>query len=165
MTTRYDIDYKKLAVMLLPIVLRKAVITVFVYVLVKPVQMTANAFDKYRTDTDYRLSHNCQVCYLRAMLNDKFDPLQRRIVITDVPAVPSLLLYRRSQNRFQMAPLRSSGTAIKVGRRGYGGIDGYDFSIIVPQELLQDTIYNEDRLRALVDTYKLASKRYTIQYQ
>lgn len=164
MKARYDIDYRKLAISLMPTVLRKGILTAFILLLVKPLQTIAKTFDDYRSRTDYRLAHNCQVCYLRALLNDTFDPFERRIMITDVDAVMSLVLYKRITNRHQIAPVRSSQSALKLGRRGYGGLNGYDFAISIPAALVSDPIYSEARLRALVDTYKLASKRYTITY-
>lgn len=165
MATRYDIDYKRLALMLLPIVLRKPLLAAYTWLGLSPIQSLARAFDNFRTTTDYRLQHNGQVCRLRALLNDIFDPTLRRIEVCDVASVGPLFLYHRSQNHSLTAYYRSMGKSILVGRRGYQGAEGFDFAVVVPLALRADSFYNEARLRALVNTYKLASKRFTISYQ
>ena len=159
----YDIDYKKLGALLLPNVLRKSLMAAFIRVCSCPLALLAREFGQFRASTDYQLSHTCQVCYLRGLLNDKFDPVLRRIEIGDVEAVEDLLLYRRSESRFVMVPRREQGAVI-VGRRGFRA-GGLDFTVRVPAALLGDSIYSEGRLQALVDSYKLVSKRYCIIYK
>ena len=119
-------------------------------------------FDAYRTDTNYRLHHNGQVCYLRAVLNDLFDSTLRRIQIEDLAPQRELVIWKRDQNKPIMISERSSGNAIIVSKRGFGGADGYDFVVICPLALRG--VIDETRMRAVLDQYKLASKRYTITY-
>ena len=60
-----------------------------------------------------------------------------------------------------MAPCRGIGGVI-IHREGFSGTSGYDFWVNVPDELRTAGI--ETRMRAIINTYKLASKRYTINY-
>lgn len=160
--TRYDIDYKKLALNITPIKLRNQLHMAFQYLVVSPISRLAKMFDAYRTDTNYRLHHNGQVCYLRAVLNDLFDSTLRRIQIEDLAPQRELVIWKRDQNKPIMISERSSGNAIIVSKRGFGGADGYDFVVICPLALRG--VIDETRMRAVLDQYKLASKRYTITY-
>ena len=160
--TRYDIDYKKLALNITPIKLRNQLYMAFQYLVVSPISRLAKMFDTYRTDTNYRLHHNGQVCYLRAVLNDLFDSTLRRIQIEDLAPQRELVIWKRDQNKPIMILERSSGNAIIVSKRGFGGADGYDFVVICPLALRG--VIDETRMRAVLDQYKLASKRYTITY-
>ena len=157
----YDVEYKKLALMLLPIVLRKSLMAAIVYLCVSPVQHLAARFGLFRQEKNYRLTHNGQVCYMRAILNDYFDPDQRRIEIDDVNARTGIFIYKRQTNRFLMLYPRPQ--EVIINRRGFGGIDGYDFCIILPSDLWG--IVNENYLRVIVNNYKLASKRYILTYK
>ena len=51
---------------------------------------------------------------------------------------------------------------VVLNRRGYGGVSGYDFWVNIPVALLDEI--DTDRVRAVVDSYKLASKRYQINF-
>lgn len=162
MMTRYDIDYKKLALLLTPISLRKPLLMAVMYLFVSPLSRMAKQFDSFRTDTNYRLTHNGQVCYLRAVLNDIFDNVNRRIRIEDLDPQKELLVWKRSQNNFVMVPERNAGAVI-ISKRGFGGHDGFDFVIVCPAALRGSI--DEARMRAIVNNYKLTSKRYTITYK
>lgn len=157
----YDIDYKKLALLLLPVRLRRPRLAAFIYVMVSQVQHAARLFRSFRASTDYRLAHNGQICHLRAVLNDKYDPLQRRILIEDISSMPESLLHMRSTGLFLIAPARPG--ALTLGRRGFGGFSSYDFIVVLPSALRGQA--DETQLRAVVDTYRLAGKRYTLTYR
>lgn len=160
--TRYDLSYQRLALSLVPLTLRRPLLMAFIYLLISPVICCANLFARFRTDTDYRLHHNGQVCYLSAMLNDRFDPTQRRIRITDVAPLQGNILYRRTEGRFLFAPSRNAD-ALTLNRRAFSGSDSVDFAVIVPADL-QGSFPNS-QMQALISAYKLASKRFIILYQ
>lgn len=160
--TRYDISYQRLALALVPLAMRQPVLMAFLYVLLSPVVYCAGLFERFRTDTDYRLTHNGQVCYLTAVLNDRFDPVIRRITITDVAPLRGNILYHREADNFLMAPHRN-GSAVTLNRRAFSGSDSVDFAVIVPATLRGT--FPQNQMQALINTYKLASKRYIILYQ
>lgn len=157
---KWNVNYKKLVIWLTPIVLRRPVLTVWLQMLMSPIEMLHRLFDTYRAETDYRLHHNGQTCHMRGMLNDYFDANQRRITVTDAPIKPAMTIYVRGDNRPLMVPVRPG--AETISRRGFGGADGYDFTINIPLELMG--AIDMTQLRALADYYKLTSKRYTISY-
>ena len=115
--------------------------------------------------THYRLSHNGQVCKLRGALNDEFDPGLRRIEIEDSESAgkrEASRIWRRETGRWVMLPRRGSG-AVSIHREGFSGTSGYDFWVTVPGDIM--TTEKETRLRATVNVYKLAGKRYAINYK
>lgn len=158
----YDLKIKRLALLLLPTFYRKPLIAAFAQSMVQGVNIVYGNFMRWRQDKQYRLSHNGQVCYLRAVLNDQFDPIERRITITDGTANMDLLtLYCRDMDMAALVPSRGSNNSMTLYRRG-SGENGYDFWVNIPVALY-DTVDTE-RLRAIVDAYKLASKRFSINY-
>lgn len=158
----YDVDYKKLALLLLPTFLRNSVLSAFLHAAVAPLSELHTRFLKFIEEKNVRLFHNGQVCYLRAILNDKFDNEQRRIYIDNAIPTEGTILYVREKYMSVLIPLHS-GTALKLSRRGYGGIDGLDFTVVIPVALYN--IISESELKALVNIYKLASKRYGLNYK
>lgn len=153
---RYDINFNRLALAIVPLKLRQPLLMNFLYVLLTGVRKASAVFNTYREDTDYRLTHNGQVCYLRAVLNDRFDLSQRRITIEDVAEGEGTILYRRELSRFLMTP-------VIINKRAFTGSDSVDFAVVVPVALRGAFV--EEQMRALIDTYKLTSKRYTIIYR
>ena len=65
----FEIDFKKLAVLLTPTFLRRAVFTSLMRVLMQPLATLHFTFAARRTDSLFRLEHNGQVCRLKHALN------------------------------------------------------------------------------------------------
>lgn len=159
MNNKYNINFKRLALLMLPTFLRKRLVAGLAYALISPLSYIHLLFMDFRKSSNYRLNHNSQVCYLRAVLNDMFDPSDRRIVIVDLPSeVQGSFIYLREMNYPVMVPIRPG--AIILNRRGFGGTGGYDFVVEAPSS----TSGERERMKSLINTYKLASKRYTINY-
>lgn len=159
----YDINYNRLGLALVPLKLRQPLLMGLIYVMLSGVRRAASVFGSYREETNYRLTHTGQVCYLKAVLNDRFDNARRRITIEDVDARSGAIIYKRELSRFLMIPKRTTGNAVILNKRAFSGSTSVDFSVIVPAELRGS--FAEAQMRALIDTYKLASKRYTITYR
>lgn len=161
--SKYEINFKRLALLLLPTFWRKPIIGAITYATVSPLCYLHTRFILFRRESNYRLTHNGQVCYLRAVLNDQFDPIERRITVTeDADTMGILMLRNREEDKAILLPARETGRAIIVNRRGFDGINGFDFWINIPLVLLETV--DVTRLKAIVSTYKLASKRFSINY-
>jgi hypothetical protein len=160
----YDIKIKRFALLLLPTALRKPLLAGLVQSAVQGCNVLYGEFMRWRNDRNYRLWHNGQVCYLRAVLNDTFDQTGRRITVDDdAVGVQGMRLFTRDMDRQILVPVRSTGRAIIINRRGYGGVSGYDFWVSIPYAL--SGRIDETRLAAVVSNYKLASKRWTVNYK
>ena len=162
----YNVNMKRLALLALPTWLRRPLAGALIYAGVSPLGRLLQELRSYRSATCYRLRHNGQVCKLRGALNDEFDPGERRIKIEDgwggAECREASTIYKRETGRWAMLPRRGAGAA-SIHREGFSGTSGYDFWVTVPEELR--TAETETRLRAVVNMYKLASKRYAINYK
>ncbi len=160
---KYNVDFKRLAVLLLPTPLRQPRLTALVQVLMSPLSRMGRELTAYRSSKAYRLGHNGQTCYLRAVLNDRFDPVLRRIRITEgVQEERTLLIYMRELERWRHIRRRNGNGQTILYRRGYGGIGNLDFWVEIPSAL--QSVINEDEVYAVTNTYRLASKRFGITY-
>lgn len=166
MTRRtYKVNIKRLALLTLPTWLRRPIATALLYAGVSPLSRQLQELRTLREETSYRVKHNGQVCKLRGALNDAFDSKQRRIKVEDEESglAAGSLVYLRNEERELPVPERSTGRAVIINGRGYGGVSGYDFWVTLPRALRGEA--DETRLRATVNRYKLASKRWTINYE
>lgn len=158
----YNVNIKRLALLTLPTWLRRPLVSALLYGGVTPLARLVEGLRSFRVETSYRVSHNGQVCKLRGLLNDTFDSELRRISIEEGGATElcSSVVWKREAERWAMLPRRGSG-AVHLNRVGYGGTGGYDFWVVVPASVISD----ERRLCALVNMYKLAGKRFAINYK
>ena len=153
MSAMYNFNIDKLLVLITPTFLRKRKLVAWLRTLAMPLNKLLDDFKVHRERDLYNLIHNSQVCYLRKALNDAFDPQLRRIKIEDGRQNQRLYIYPRSANR----PLYL-GRVFLYQRGAY--IDGgVDFIVVLPQGLE----YDRYKLEALVNFYKLAGKRWTIE--
>lgn len=155
---------KQLALLLLPVFWRKPVFTSVLYAGVSELSRIHTRFMIAKQENEYRLTHNGQVCYLRAALNDAFDPLERRITITDTDEdVGNLIIHNRDAEQKRLVPNRGGARRMIMNRRGFGGAWGIDFWINLP--IASNGRIDLTRLKAVVGTYKLISKRFSITYK
>ena len=154
---------KRLALLLLPTFWRKPGFAALAYAAVSPLQWLHTQFVLWKHDAEYRVQKNGQVCHLRAVLNDMFDPIDRRITITDnAENVGYIILHHRDTDQSVRLPARGSGRAVILNRRGYGGVNGYDFWVNLPVALYGKV--DLAQVTGVVNTYKLASKRFSINF-
>ena len=89
--------------------------------------------------------------------NDKPDDNETKKV-----KVGFITLHKREEDAEVLVPRRGSGRILILNRRGYGGVSGYDFWVNIPLALYDKLDITQ--VRAVVDAYKLASKRFSINY-
>jgi len=150
----FNLDIKKLSVLLLPTFLRSTAHIKWLWALLKPLEDVYYQWTAFRKDNIYRLSHNSQICYLRKVLNDQFDAIQRRIEITDGNRYQRIYIYTTGEQK-----PRFLGTMYLRPASDYADT-GVDFIVLAPAELLDE---NNFEMKYLIDYYKLASKRYKIE--
>jgi hypothetical protein len=150
----YEVDFKKLAVLLLPTALRKAKVVAFAQVLLSPIAELHYQCKLKRLADWYKIDHTGQVCYLRKVLNDSLDVSQRRIYISDGNAFPRKYIYTRAENKPVFL-----GKLFIYQNSEYTNT-GVDFIVYAPAEIIATKI---NELNALINYYKLASKRYKVQ--
>lgn len=152
----YDLDVRKLAVQILPTFLRGSVMTAYVTSLVKPLDDIHYQFIQKRKENLYILAHNGQKCYLRAVLNDKFDASLRRITIDDGQLYDREYIYTDAEINQQPALARYLTLTL------YQDQDLADTAVDFYVRVPADIEFNMYEMQYLIDFYKLASKRYKI---
>ncbi|MCD8177319.1 MAG: hypothetical protein LUE98_07805 [Tannerellaceae bacterium] len=156
---KFDLNIKKLGLLLLPTFLRRPVIASLMYASVTGLHYIYSNFLRVRTGQNYRLTHNGQVCYLKAVLNDSFDTTSRRIRISDSSEASEIsIIYKREEEKPVYLWQRKEGGGMIINKRGFSGTQNFDFYIEIPYSLY-NTLQIE-QVAALANTYKLASKRY-----
>jgi len=151
----FKIDYDRLIILSLPTFLRKIGVVSFLSSLNTAIKSVYANFTDNQNSNIYKLAHNGQVCYLRAALNDSFDPSLRRIYITEGNKFNRVYIYTNAENQPRYLGKMYLRTSLDYGDTGV------DFRVVVPKDFdLTNNIY---QLSAMIDFYKLASKRYKIE--
>lgn len=158
----YNINFSRLLINMLPTFLRQPVIYGILYAAGKVLGLTYKDFTTARKEHNYKLTHNGQVCYLRAALNDAFGG-----------GFDILEVERRGEWLYAITE-DGSGILLSVGEGGNAAeVEGGQKVPLVYNEALLDAAQNsfivsvpyniyQTRLpavAALVDKYKLISKR------
>ncbi|MGZ9736812.1 hypothetical protein [Flavobacterium sp. GNP002] len=95
----YDINWRVFTINLLPTFLRNLIVVNFVQALIAPVETLYDKWFNFRVDNVYKLNNTGQVCFLRGTLNDKFDPVQRRIYISDGQFFDTTYIYTEAEGQ------------------------------------------------------------------
>ena len=151
----YNINFTRLLINLLPTFLRQPVIFGILYAGGRVLSSrTYKDFMTARDEHNYKLNHNGQVCYLRAVLNDAFNggfdilEVEERgdwlYAITEDGADILLAVVENGQK----VPLVYNEALLNASQNS--------FIVSVPYDIYQT---NLPAVAALVDKYKLISKR------
>lgn len=151
--TMFEIDFKRLAALLLPTVLRRPLIFGLLRAGVGAVEAVNEEFRSVRAGHIFRLTHNGQVCYLRGALNERFGPGFR---IYDM---------RKEGEWLYAVTEDGEGIPVAVTEAGKGVPVLYsesrlneaqnDFEVCVPSRYWDRL----EEIKAVVDSYKLVTKR------
>lgn len=148
----FNVNWNRLAVLLLPTFLRSEVTKAWISLLISPVNDIHYWWLQFRKQNIYNLAHNSQKCYLRAALNDRFDNELRRIRIDDGNSFKRQYIYTDAEQKTKFL-----GIMFLYDDSDYADT-GVDFIVVVPAGLL----YSIYEMKSLIDFYRLASKRYKI---
>lgn len=151
-----NVDFKKLALWCTPQWLRQSLFVLFLQASLWPLRQTYNKYVFFVKDTLYRLQHNGQVCYLRAVLNDKCDLTLRRIEVVDFDGLIRLYLWRESDLRNLIIDL-----PVYLYPNDAYADSGIDFTVKVPAALIT-TSAQLAYVKSLINEYKMAGKNYNI---
>lgn len=153
----FNINYGRLVVWLLPNALRTPTVIAFAEALIKPITSAYQAFLQFRTARLYELGITPQVCYLEKLLNDRYDPIQRRIEIVDsIDQLPQYIFLAAEEKPVFL------GTKTIYTDGETSTINPFDFFVRVPIAL--QGLFQEPEMMQLVRNYKLAGMRPVIQY-
>jgi hypothetical protein len=151
----FDVDFDALVWRLLPVRLRGAKMYAWLKVLVVPMRYVYGLFMANRQANLYRLAHNGQVCKMEAVLNDAFDPDDKRIFISDGPFKDPIYIYRRAEQK--PVALYTAGEHLPnyLYTRDETAAMGIQFYVNVPTAVTLTGGYSAIRLKSLVNKYRL----------
>ncbi|WP_306353717.1 hypothetical protein [Flavobacterium sp. '19STA2R22 D10 B1'] len=150
----FNLSIGKLTIERLPTFLRNNVIVSYCQALIKPIDTLYYSWRIYREENIYKIEHTGQVCSMQKALNDKFDPIQRRIYIGNGQNFRRQYIYTKGENK----PKYLGKIYIRQAEDYQS--TGLDFKVFVPTELVN---IHYDALKALIDFYRLYPKRYSIE--
>ncbi len=161
------VDFKRLLFFFLPISLRQPTMFAWFYSMIKSIESIYRLFTDQNKVDMIRLSHNSQVCYLQKILNDNFDSGvgKRRIRIVDGNKYKRTYIYTEAEPK----EMKYLGDMYIREEVDYADT-GVDFIVRLPKEKFdlaeKDIRKNElQKVRAIVDFYRLASKRYKLEIE
>lgn len=160
----YKIDFFEVFKYLIPTRIRGAVHAAWLAALLKPLSTLNGRLETLVSQSRYFLAFNGQVILLEHVLNDRFDPGQRRIFIDDpledailptfvfnrVEGQPDLYIY----NQVEGQPDTFVYNAVDF-------VTTTDFLVMIPSDVFSTEL--EILIKSLVDEYRKAGSRYQIQ--
>jgi len=163
----YTINWGTLVQWLIPTFLRKPIHYDWLMALAQPVATLHEQFLLFREKSNYKLGHNSQVCSIESMLNDQFDPADRRIKINNGVVREPVWFWEQEEN--QPVWFYEDNPAVYFYEPDYLAEELADFTVIVPAGLLTGNATADTQMerlmRSFIDYYKLYSKNYTIKYE
>lgn len=165
----FNFNIKKYAIELTPPFLRDEVFYGFITAFVAPLIDVYDLFLQNRDSNLIKLRFNYQTASLEYRLNERFDPLLRRIKIgksiiyngvfiyTEAETDPNNVNYFSDDPNNKMKWLNGAEKPIYLRTEAELSSD-YDFIVFIP-----NTQINEIQLKAEIDYYILQSKQYQIK--
>ena len=160
------IDYKKLAVLLLPTFLRQPLLMSFVRVLMTPSQRLHDEHHMARDERMYQLQHTSQICHIKDALNREFgagnyapEPdYAAGFEIEDINAIGDwVMTYDEVPAFADVHTMVSDNDYLLVYDEAIITQATQSFIVYVPNDL--DFNASLPKVRAIVDLYRLASRR------
>lgn len=163
--SKYNILFEKIARLLIPPFLRKQKMLDWLRALLRPIQTLNTRFSNFILEIRYRTRFNGQVLHLERVLNDRFDDLLRRIYIVDGQSLGlPIYIYNRTESRQAYVYNRSEPQNPEFYLRNrLEFFSVVDFVVWVPVSILNADPEAEQRIRATVNTYRIAGRRFSIQ--
>lgn len=165
----FNLDFAYIIECLLPPFLRGPKMLAWLISLTKPIETLYNTFQAFRSSSLDKVSYNSQIIYLEKLLNDRFNPsMVAPIYIADVANISYTYVANKAEgyDPIYIGNKAEAGTPLYIGNRSeYQG--QYEFKVMVPAAVYADLLADNEALlntmKALINFYKLAGKRYLIQ--
>jgi len=158
----FDVDYNTLLWQNLPVRLRKNIHYSWLRCLIAPVVYLHNLFKTSRENNLYRLTHNSQVCYMEAMLNDTFDNTARGIFISDADYHDPVYVYELAEDKPVFLDMLSEiGTGIIPAPDPVPLYTGAETNFTAPFFIVNvpsAVVFDLTRMKAMIDLYRLPGR-------
>jgi hypothetical protein len=156
----FNLRIRKLFYDLLPAFAGRPLIMVLFDAVAAGVSGLYQKFLKNRAASLYRLNHTSQVQSMEHLLNDRFDNDLRRIYIADGAYRNQTFLYQPEEQRDTPIYLEEENQNTPLYQDSENGFIDESFIIHVPIELAMQ----EQEIRVVVNAYKLAGRKFNIEF-
>lgn len=147
---------------LLPTVLRKdRALVILANACLFPLRTIHSNFIGYSNDIASIMGYNSQTCYLRKMLNDLYDPTQRRIQVRNAERNEYLMIYRMEEQLPVMINRDGDGAPTMIYRLDAINYDSR-FDVLLPTSFLNNTQLVR-QIEASINGYRLATRYFNIK--
>lgn len=155
----YRINWNRFAVLSIPNDLRKLIIVRYLLALFAPIKEAYNDFLLFRYQQLYEAEINGQTINLERVLNDIFDPIDRRIYITDGDYYEPPVFYEEWENKpvifYDEGDTRNP---VFWSTDDLNNRVSVNFYVHVPTGIF----FESTRMRALVNKYKAFGRTFEI---
>jgi hypothetical protein len=155
----YTVVWKKFARWQVRHKWRTAKHLVFVYSIIAAFNDLHSRFMQYRANVLYRLGLNYQVCHMEKALNDKYDVVDRRIVIVDAVEFSPTVLFRKSEGKKLVLFKKNEAQKKVFFTKGETTQYSVDFVVRVPLAVS----FNMIELVGFVKTLHLPGEKFKVQ--
>lgn len=159
----YSPNFSKLATALLPWFLRSAKSIQWVGVLSFGPKLINERFNSFRLARDYSLYFTGSRIYLERWLNDKFDPINRGIVIQNIQFSRPPIIYNKIEGRDRVSlynKAEAQSPTYIYTKEDLGGT--ISFSVILPANIPANKA-NQLLVRNEVDKFVIAGRKYEVK--
>lgn len=154
-----NLSFRRLAILWLPTFLRKNIMSQLLSVILRPIELMYIDFLRLRQQNLIRINYTYQKFSLQRRLNERFDPMLKRIKIVNAVQYEGVYLYTEAESGPMMTKhqwLHDNNNPIYL-RTEAELTSEYDFIVQIPNSNI-----NQIQLAAEVDYYKLIGKNYKI---
>jgi hypothetical protein len=159
MNYQYTFTLKKIVKRLTPPFLRNTFSLAWLESLNKPFETVYNEFTNYRNQKRIELAYNSQTIMFEKLLNDKYDPVLRRIKLSN-SIETSLYTYlsEEGQEPIYLFNIVEDETPVYLNYEGENSTDltDTDFRVFYPLTMSGST----SQIKSSIETYRLAGKTY-----
>lgn len=156
----FNVDFNILIKRLLPIALRQPKFIDWLMTAFKGLRDIYSEFIQFRNDTTYWLYFNGQIIYLEHVLNDQFDPVNRGIYIENLADIQYDYLYNAIEQR---TPVYLDNKSENKPPDYFVNQSEYDNHITFIVWVPATVTFNINKMKAIVNKYRIAGKTYQIQ--
>lgn len=115
-------------------------------------------FRAYALNVERELQITPEVYVLERVLNDRYDPVQRRIYLEEGVRYPLNYLFLRAEQKPLGLYTRAQSQPLHLGLRSESGLRSVSFRVRIPRDRLAAIT----EISAFVGKYRLATKTYSI---
>ncbi len=155
----FSIDFDHIVRLILPRLKRTPIRTAWIIVLVRGLKVIYQGLTKYRVESNYKASMNGQTIYLEKRLNDYFNSGNSGIEILPYNALNYIYVTNNNEGVPLYTQNSPSASVLLTDAQFYNNV--LHFEVVITEGVSAP----ENQLRAILDKYIYASRRYKITYE